>query len=121
MARECFVYLLAMNVPGLDFEPIKIGVAVRPKVRARTLNQSSPFRVRLVEYWRMKSREMALAAEHALHRRFDGTELKNEWFNCNPIAARGVIEFYLGDIGLVTMAEATLEVPQVIHTPVDRK
>lgn len=66
------VYLIAADISGL----IKIGSAVDPQARLRTLQTGSPEPLRLID-----TRPGGEAHERELHRRFSHLRAHGEWFH----------------------------------------
>jgi hypothetical protein len=73
------VYFAAMDVPGLDWTPVKIGFGKRPDHRLSHIRIGSPFPVDFIG-----TIPGARLTERYLHQRFAAERVRGEWFRQTP-------------------------------------
>lgn len=98
-----FVYVVGPDDPGMDLPtpPIKIGKAVCPYSRLRTLQTGSPQKLAIYALWHFDTPARAFAVESACHRNFKQHRLNGEWFQ---IKSDDVLRF----VGLKMKAQLNL-------------
>lgn len=82
MDRPTSVYIIECN--GL----VKIGVAVDPAKRLKTIQTGQPVRATIYASREFSCAKVAYAVENQLHRRFVRQRKVGEWFDLTPAAAK---------------------------------
>lgn len=78
-----FLYVVGPHDPGMEMPTpaIKIGIAINPSNRLRSIQTGSPDKLTFYALWLFDSSEKARSMEAACHRNFKSKRRVGEWFN----------------------------------------
>jgi hypothetical protein len=79
----CNVYIIECQ--SIKPYPIKIGVSNDVQERRRLLQTANPYKLIIKDDMRLKTRAIAYDLEAFLHREFNKSNIRNEWFNPSDI------------------------------------
>ena len=82
-----YIYIIRMEIPNCDINPVKIGVSNDPINRIKDLQVGSPFPLKIIA---KKKTSLADKLERILHRRFSSKTLKGEWFDLSDKDLEGL-------------------------------
>ena len=94
-----FVYIMCAG--AASYPRAKIGFSANPRARLTRMQTGSPFRIRLVQAWRLDSRAMAVEVERDVHQRLHERHCHGEWFRCQEHVAMRHLHDALRERGLL--------------------
>jgi hypothetical protein len=99
--KPCYVYMIEMDAPVYGRPPghliFKVGISVDADRRFAAFQTGSPFRLRMVDNWRLPHEAAARVVESEFHKAFKKHKMNGEWFCWVEAGARCSVEAIIAE------------------------